>query len=358
MSWIDPVAHLEDPDGLQPNSAGFTESPHIWFKDGTVVLICSDHPELIMGFRVNESILSLNSTIFKDMFAMKQPVDSGDTFEGCPIVHLQDDPFAMNNVLRMLYERSYARNLHDFTLREIEGILQLATKYLIYHIRIEVVEHLERLFPSTLLGYRMNLSHTPYDECFLGLKIALRFDLPALIPCALYLCSLHEESEDDDEEQDISNGLRWVDLEAQTQNVLSFRDALRAHIAHDVRTSDWFPIERSCVKLPARAGCNGIDPKTAERIRAAYLDSAVDVFVTDPLTKLRDKTEPECCVACFRERQRVEEEAYKPILWNLLPVFAQKGWGWTGWTQVEQARRDARKTWAYIPPDGPGDGYY
>ena len=109
MSWIDPVAHLEDPDWTKPNEAGFAKSPHIWFRDGSIVMVCTGIPDLVLGFRVNESVLCINSSIFKDMFSIKQPdqTASDDFFEGCPIVRLPDDSFAMNNLLRMLYERRY-----------------------------------------------------------------------------------------------------------------------------------------------------------------------------------------------------------------------------------------------------------
>ena len=116
------------------------------------------------------------------------------------------------------------------------------------------------------------------------------------------------------------------------------------------------------MKTPPSAGCSGIDSATARRILVAYMDSTIDIFETDPTESLAGKTEPQCCAACVRERQRVEEEAYKPILWNLLPRFASDEYDekrdWTGWTQVEQAHREAAKTWAYVPPDGPGEGYY
>lgn len=107
MSWTDPVARLQDQEGLEVNSAGFTKSPFIWFRDGTVVIVCTDCEVIKMGFRVNQSILSLNSSVFKDMFCVVQPdqVNAGEVFEGCPIVYLPDDPFAMNHLLRMLYER-------------------------------------------------------------------------------------------------------------------------------------------------------------------------------------------------------------------------------------------------------------
>lgn len=222
---------------------------------------------------------------------------------------------------------------------------------MIYHVRIEIFDHLQKLFPSTIQGYRSNRLHTPHQECFRGLKMAVQFDLPSLIPCAIYLCSLHEV-------QYIFGEMRRLGLQSDIQEVLSFKEALTAHVTRDVLSSDWFPIERTCLNAMPSTGCSGIDPSTARRILVAYLDSTIDVFAADPTESLSGKTEFRCCATCLRERERVEEEAYKPMLWNLLPVFTKDDRDWTGWNQVEQAHRDAVKTWTNLPPGGPGDGYY
>ncbi|VDC06078.1 unnamed protein product [Peniophora sp. CBMAI 1063] len=345
MSWFDPVAHLEDPEWPKLNEAGFTESPHLWFDDGTVVIVCTGSPDLKMGFRINESVLCLNSSVFKDMFSAGQPqhLAREDSFEGCPIVRLPDDSFSMNNLLRMLYERSYGQNLNDFTLAEIEGVLHLASKYMVYHVRTVIVQHLETLFPTSLQDYRRNPS-TPHEECFRGLKIAIQFDLPSLIPCAMYLCSLHEA-------QYIFAELHHLDLESEIKNVLSFKEELADRITNDVLTSEYFVFDGKCVKTPASVGCNGIDPTTARRILVAYMDSKIDVFANNPTDNLRGQTDPQCCFACVRDRQRLEEEKYKLMLWGHLPslAYVDDSREWTTWAHVDQARRDAIQTWAMAP---------
>lgn len=71
-----------------------------WFDDGNVVLVAQG-----TAFRVFRSVLSKNSEIFHDMFAMPQPADV-ETFEGCPVVHLQDAKHDLEVVIKALFEGS------------------------------------------------------------------------------------------------------------------------------------------------------------------------------------------------------------------------------------------------------------
>lgn len=61
--------------------------PTLWYDDGSVVL----QVETTM-FRVHRSILSAQSEIFKDMFAIPQsPTGSDSTIDGCPVVTMMGD---------------------------------------------------------------------------------------------------------------------------------------------------------------------------------------------------------------------------------------------------------------------------
>ena len=60
------------------------ERADLWFEDGNVVLVAEG-----AAFKVHRGVLSRNSEIFRDMFGVPQP-EHGETFEGCPVVHLTD----------------------------------------------------------------------------------------------------------------------------------------------------------------------------------------------------------------------------------------------------------------------------
>lgn len=71
-----------------------------WFSDGTIVLQVS-----ATQFRVYRGILSANSPVFRDMFAVPQPQEDGELVEGCSVVHLQDSVNDWKCVLNALHER-------------------------------------------------------------------------------------------------------------------------------------------------------------------------------------------------------------------------------------------------------------
>lgn len=71
----------------------------IWLEDGNVVLQAQS-----TQFRVHRSTLSLHSSVFRDMFQFPQPSDRHDV-DGCPVVHVTDDPKDFEQVLKVVYDR-------------------------------------------------------------------------------------------------------------------------------------------------------------------------------------------------------------------------------------------------------------
>lgn len=72
----------------------------LWYDDGSVVLIAQDR-----AFRVHRSILSQQSSVFRDMFSIPQSSDVMN-MDGCPIVELADDALMLEHLLRAIYNRS------------------------------------------------------------------------------------------------------------------------------------------------------------------------------------------------------------------------------------------------------------
>lgn len=68
-----------------------------WFNDGTIVLEAD-----LTQFRVYKGILSANSVIFRDMFALSQ-AHGDEEVEGCAVVQLQDGPDDLRVVLQALH---------------------------------------------------------------------------------------------------------------------------------------------------------------------------------------------------------------------------------------------------------------
>ena len=73
-----------------------------YFPDGNIILSARVKDGTLVYFRVHKSVLSLHSPIFADMFAMPPP-SVMDTYDGLPLVHLQDDADDLKAFLQALY---------------------------------------------------------------------------------------------------------------------------------------------------------------------------------------------------------------------------------------------------------------
>jgi hypothetical protein len=70
-----------------------------WFDDGTIVL-----QPMATQFRVYRGTLTANSSVFRDLFAVTQPLEGEELVEGCNVVHLSDSAEDWGHVLKALYE--------------------------------------------------------------------------------------------------------------------------------------------------------------------------------------------------------------------------------------------------------------
>ena len=72
----------------------------LWFNDGNVVLQAG-----ASKFKVLQSILCRESSVFNDVFALPQPPSSGmATHEGCPLVQLPDDAEEVELFLATIFD--------------------------------------------------------------------------------------------------------------------------------------------------------------------------------------------------------------------------------------------------------------
>lgn len=92
----DPAVVLESPtkrrriereiDPYPQWSGSFWKNAKIWCSDGDIILICQD-----MGFRVQKGILVDHSKVFRKMLSDAEANVECKTWDGCKVVHLQDD---------------------------------------------------------------------------------------------------------------------------------------------------------------------------------------------------------------------------------------------------------------------------
>lgn len=70
-----------------------------WFPDGSIVLVAQNR-----AFRVYHGILMMQSPIFRNLLSLPQPNDA-ETFEGRPVVYLEDSAADVQELMRFLFDR-------------------------------------------------------------------------------------------------------------------------------------------------------------------------------------------------------------------------------------------------------------
>ena len=77
-----------------------------WFEDGTIILVAAG-----VEFKVYRGVLAEHSAVFADMFSLPQPPHdlSDSDAPVCPVVHLDDPPEELREVLRALLPKKGAR---------------------------------------------------------------------------------------------------------------------------------------------------------------------------------------------------------------------------------------------------------
>ncbi|KLO16685.1 hypothetical protein SCHPADRAFT_937713 [Schizopora paradoxa] len=179
--------------------------PHdlLWFSDGSVVLATD-----IYLFKVHKGLLSLHSSVFKDMFeslnfdgSVSGGIGTGgsqEMYEGLPLVTLVGDKGEdIAHLLRAVFEPRYHDRHSDGTpLETVVALLVLSTKYDFKNIRNDVIFQISRHYPMTFRDYlSKDIGHLPLfgrtrEDChFYLLNAAFRADIDVLLPTLYLACS-------------------------------------------------------------------------------------------------------------------------------------------------------------------------
>lgn len=97
-----PLLKRQRTDDIQEDAENqLLQRSRFWFDDGNVILQAEN-----TQFRVHRSLLSMQSSVFKDMFSMPQPMDTATTLnvDRCPIITLSDKASDLEHVLSIFYE--------------------------------------------------------------------------------------------------------------------------------------------------------------------------------------------------------------------------------------------------------------
>ncbi|KAJ7072662.1 hypothetical protein C8F01DRAFT_973601 [Mycena amicta] len=161
----------------------------IWHNDGSVVLQART-----MQFRVHWSILSMHSSVFKDMHGVPQPDASEPMVEGCPVVELHDDPKDVENILRVLYNPTLLLK-PKISFELVAALVRLGRKYDFQDLWSAGVERLTYELPATLAqfdarfkdGSKMTRIHYYRGIRLDMIDLAGQNNIRTVLPCAYLL---------------------------------------------------------------------------------------------------------------------------------------------------------------------------
>ncbi|KAL6303479.1 hypothetical protein BKA93DRAFT_735036 [Sparassis latifolia] len=171
-----------------------------WFDDGNLVLLTDKPP---VAFKVHRGVLARHSEIFQSMFEMPSPSQTDvETLDNCQVVRMYDLPVELSSLIKALYDgASFQDNcVEDFFY--LAGILRLATKYFIAHLRTQAIHHLSQTWSHTLRGHDLMLELAikspevdgltcPYVHPLHVLNLAHETNVSVVVPSALYFLSLY-----------------------------------------------------------------------------------------------------------------------------------------------------------------------
>ncbi|KAJ7175374.1 hypothetical protein C8R46DRAFT_890947 [Mycena filopes] len=126
--------------------APLVRSTEYWFDDGNIIVQVES-----TQFRLTRSLLSMHSSVFRDMFTMPLPADE-PTIEGCPVVVLSGDTVSdWIHLLGALYPKCFSDEAP--AAETLAGILRLSKKYDIPRFRKDCLRRLKHEFPTTLAEF-------------------------------------------------------------------------------------------------------------------------------------------------------------------------------------------------------------
>lgn len=83
---------------IDSSARPWVRDDELYFEDGNIVVAAES-----TIFRLHRGILSFQSDIFRDLFAIPQPAQV-DTVDGCPLVCLQESAYEMKWLFLAIYK--------------------------------------------------------------------------------------------------------------------------------------------------------------------------------------------------------------------------------------------------------------
>ncbi|KAF7298005.1 BTB domain-containing protein [Mycena chlorophos] len=172
-----------------PPAAAAIKRSEIWHEDGSVVLQAQD-----TQFRVHWGLLTMHSSVFKDMYGLPQPDVAGPTVEGCPVIPVFDDPTDLLHFFRVLYNPTMLTK-ETLPFATVAALVRIGRKYDFKELLQAAVSRLTHDYPSTLAEYdALVLSKKRRIGGYEGktfdiLNLAREHNIFSVLPLAYYTAS-------------------------------------------------------------------------------------------------------------------------------------------------------------------------
>ncbi|KAF7974976.1 hypothetical protein HWV62_10719 [Athelia sp. TMB] len=160
----------------------------LWLPDGNVIVQAEG-----TQYKVHQSILSIHSSVFDDMFSIPQP-SGGPLVEECPIVNLSDTAADVTIVLDAIYRRRYAAPSEALPISVVAAFLRLGRKYDIETLRADALKRLFYEIPSDFDSFQARKTSSmifdtdkPCGEIDM-LNLVKEQNLLSALPLARYRC--------------------------------------------------------------------------------------------------------------------------------------------------------------------------
>ncbi|KAK0207859.1 hypothetical protein DFS33DRAFT_387460 [Desarmillaria ectypa] len=128
------------------DSGSVRRSREFWLEEGDVVLKAES-----TIFRITRGILVYHSPVLLQMILQGNPDPTSETvISGCRVIKVDDSAVDWYHFLKAIHDPSYYDPARETPFAAIAGILRLSTKYQAQTLQTTVVEHLQRIFPTTI----------------------------------------------------------------------------------------------------------------------------------------------------------------------------------------------------------------
>ncbi|KAF7297657.1 BTB domain-containing protein [Mycena kentingensis (nom. inval.)] len=309
----------------------------LWWADCGLVIQAEN-----TVYRVSRDQLASHSPVFHDMLLLPPPQNT-ETFEGCPLVRLQDKAEDMTTFLKALFSYDYfPPHPLETTLSTIMRVLRISDKYGVDGLRARALAHLDAAHPTTIAKWRKEQKSSLWaeienDRLALETFILIRkLSLTWMLPFAFYrlcqaqcgiivdLLSIDSDKLSTADKKIILTGLRTLEG-PETREVLEF---LRTPILVDECTDVFGCLAKRLAKRKEAEGWGDLDSCVGGESTGEPGLLPLDIWVA------ADWKNFAVCDGCLAYMKKTQKDALEKC-WDRLP----KIFDLPGWEDLEEERR-------------------